>query len=86
MSNVLMEKLSDFLYNKPLWVWWLAYLVLTGGLFGLFNLAVYLLGINPLIGVLVLIAIAMVWGTLMYSHHGQKRKKTPKKTTNSSEE
>ena len=61
------RKFTGFLQGKPIWAWWLFYLASTAALFGIFRLALYLLGIKPWIGVLVLAATGLIWGTVMYS-------------------
>ena len=77
MSNFMMKKISDFLNDKPLWVWWIAYLLITAGIFGLFNLINYLLGIIPFVSVLVLIAIGLVWGYSAFARNRSKRESIP---------
>lgn len=67
------RKFTGFLRDKPIWAWWLFYLVSTAALFGVFRLALYLLGIKPWIGVLVLAATGLVWGTVMY-YRGKKER------------
>jgi len=72
MSNFMDKKISDLLNGKPLWVWWIVYLVITAGIFGIFNLINYLLGIIPFVGVLVLIAAGLLWGYIAFSHNKNK--------------
>ena len=62
MSEKKNSRLREFLIDKPVWVWLLVYLFLTGVIFGLSNLILYLLGIVPWIGVLVLVGIGTVVG------------------------
>ncbi len=70
------KKLSDILNGKPLWVWWIVYLLITGGFFGLFNLINYLLAIIPFVGVLVLIATGILWGYIAFSINKRKQDRT----------
>ena len=69
MHNSTDNKIISFLSDKPLWVWLLTFLVITGVLFGAFSLALYLLGIVPWIGVLIIIVAGLVWGGTMYLLH-----------------
>ena len=81
MSQTKETLLRGFLSNKPIWVWLLVYLALTGILFGLFNLILYLLGIVPWIGVLVLVFTGLLWGMIQYSRF-RKGIQTEEKTEN----
>jgi hypothetical protein len=65
-DNFLKKNVAAFLLDKPIWVWWLLHIVVTGALFGIFSLALYLLGIQWWVGVLVLIATGMIWGSIKY--------------------
>ncbi len=67
--NGIGKKLLNFLENRKLWVWLLVYLGLTGIIFGLSSLILYLLGIVPWIGVLALIATGLIWGFIQFSIH-----------------
>jgi len=69
MSGVIGKRLLGFLENKKLWVWLLVYLALTGIIFGLSSLILYLLGIVPWIGVMALIATGLIWGLIRFSLH-----------------
>jgi polyferredoxin len=79
-GNNVVKKVAGFLSDKPLWVWWLFYLALTGVLFGISNLAIYFLGIQVWIGVLVLILFGLIWGTVNY-YKLKGRIKTAKRKT-----
>ncbi len=72
MSEKKENRLREFLSEKPVWVWLLVYLALTGILFGLFNLILYLLGIVPWIGVMVLVGTGLLWGMIQYSRFHKK--------------
>jgi uncharacterized membrane protein len=65
-ENIVMENITAFLFDKPIWVWWIFHLVATAALFGVFRLALYLLAIQPWIGVLVLAATGLLWGSIRY--------------------
>ena len=67
--NGIGRKILKFLENRKLWVWLLVYLGLTGIIFGLSSLILYLLGIVPWIGVLALIAAGLIWGFIQFSIH-----------------
>ena len=66
-KNFVTKNIAAFLLDKPIWVWWISYVVLTGAFFGIFSLAFYLLGIQWVIGVLILIATGIIWGSIKYS-------------------
>ncbi len=72
--NGIGKKLLKFLENRKLWVWLLVYLGLTGIIFGLSSLILYLLGIVPWIGVLALIAAGLIWGFIQFSIHRNTEK------------
>jgi hypothetical protein len=63
-ENVLNKSINSFLADKPIWVWWLSYIVLTGVLFGIFYLVLYLLTINLWVGTLILLITGIVWGSI----------------------
>lgn len=84
MSGFLRKRLLGFLDNKKLWVWLLVYLGLTGILFGLSSLILYLLGIVPWIGVLALIAAGLIWGFIQFHIH-RNTDKTKKDNSESKE-
>ena len=65
-ENVVMESITAFLFDKPIWVWWLFHLAATAALFGVFRLALYLLAIQSWVGVLVLTATGLLWGSVRY--------------------
>jgi hypothetical protein len=70
----LKKRYTGFLTGKPIWAWWIFYLASTAALFGIFRLAFYLLGIKPWIGVLILAATGLIWGTVMYSRNKKENK------------
>ncbi len=65
-KNLVLGKIDRFLQKRPIWAWWISYVVITGGLFGLFYLAFYLLGIKPWLSVLLLITAGIVWGSTKF--------------------
>lgn len=75
--NFIAEKAAAFLKEKPMWVWWIFYVILTGLLFSLFYFVFYLLGIQRVIGVLILIATGIIWGSVKYMR--RKGKNTEEK-------
>jgi hypothetical protein len=62
------NKFMSFLSGKPMWAFWIAYTVLSGILFGIFYLAMYLMALLWWIPIIVIIAVGMIWGSL--SHKG----------------
>jgi len=63
-ENILNKSINSVLADKPIWVWWLSYIVLTGVLFGIFYLVLYLLTINWWVGILILLITGIVWGSI----------------------
>ncbi|MBN2736078.1 MAG: hypothetical protein JXR70_03795 [Spirochaetales bacterium] len=79
-GNELVKKVSGFLSDKPIWVWWISYVALTGVLFGISNLAIYLLGIQVWVGILVLILFGFIWGSVNFFKLQRTIKTKDKKT------
>lgn len=69
--------IMSVLANKPMWVFWVVYSALSGVLFGVFYTATYLLALRWWVAVIVIIAIGMVWGSLVYTKN--KRDEIPGK-------
>jgi len=65
-ENIIMKNVAAFLLDKPIWVWWIFHIVVTGALFGIFYLAFYLLSIQWLVGVLILLVTGIIWGSIKY--------------------
>jgi uncharacterized membrane protein len=66
MGNAVTRKIGAFLAEKPVWVWWIFYVVATGVLFGVFSLAFYLLTIQWWVAVLILFVAGIVWGSIKH--------------------
>ena len=62
----------SLLSNQPMWVFWIAYSVLTGFFFGIFYTATYLLALQWWLAVIVIIAIGVVWGSIIYTKNEPK--------------
>lgn len=60
-------KLMSLLSNKPMWVFWIAYSVLSGVFFGVFYAATYLLALKWWVAVVVIIAVGIIWGSFVYT-------------------
>jgi len=75
MEDIMSEKnpLINFLEGKHFWVWIVVYLLITGAIFGISRLVLYLLGMVPWIGVLALIAAGLLWAIIQYSRHKRKK-------------
>jgi len=56
--------LSSFLSGKPIWVWWITYLVITAAVFGIFYFIFYVLTVKIWIIMLLVVLIALVLGTV----------------------
>ncbi len=65
---------SSFLSNKPIWAFWIAYIILSGVLFGIFYTAMYLMSQLWWIPIIVIIAIGIIWGTLAYPKVPKEKK------------
>jgi hypothetical protein len=57
-----------------MWAFWIAYTVLSGILFGIFYTAMYLMAQLWWVPIIVVIAVGMIWGTLVYPKEPQKPK------------
>ncbi|MBU0955056.1 MAG: hypothetical protein KKI09_06475 [Spirochaetes bacterium] len=68
------KKFTSFLSDKPMWVFWITYSILSGILFGIFYAAMYLMAQLWWVPVIVIIVIGMIWGTLAYPKEAQKLK------------
>jgi len=66
-ENFIKKNVDAFLINKPIWAWWIFYVVATSALFGIFSLAIYLLGIQWWIGVFILLVTGIIWGSIKFS-------------------
>jgi hypothetical protein len=73
------KNLMSFLLQKPIWIFWIVYSVLSGILFGIFYTTIYLVAQRWWIPVVVIIVIGMIWGTVAYTSgtHDVKGKKDP---------
>jgi hypothetical protein len=67
-DNLVTKRVAAFLIDKPIWVWWIVHIAVTGALFGIFNLALYLIAIQWWVGVLILLITGVIWGSIRYSH------------------
>ncbi|MBN2531512.1 MAG: hypothetical protein JXB88_01405 [Spirochaetales bacterium] len=65
-GNIFTKNVAAFLLDKPIWVWWIFYVAVTVALFGIFYLAFYLLSIQWWVGVVILFATGMIWGSIKY--------------------
>ena len=72
VSKTAEKSFKSFLSHKPLWVFWIAYTLLSGILFGIFYTAMYLMAQLWWVPVIVVIAIGLTWGTLAYPKEFRK--------------
>ena len=79
-DNIVLERITAFLFDKAIWVWWLFYLAATAVLFGISRLALYFLVIQPWIGVLVLAGTGLIWGSVKYFQIKSKVSRISKNT------
>lgn len=74
-NKSLKESFMSLLSNKPIWVFWIAYSVLAGVFFGIFYTATYFLALRWWVAVLVIIAIGVIWGSIIYSDNKPETEK-----------
>lgn len=68
------KEVGSFLSDKPVWVWLIVYVVLTGIIFGLFYTIFHLLTLQWWVTTILILVVGLIWGTFAYYN----RKKTPK--------
>jgi len=68
-------KLMSFLSEKPIWVFWIVFIVLSGLLFGIFYTVMYLMAFRWWIAAVTIIAIGIIWGSITYKRKPDKEKK-----------
>lgn len=73
-KNAIESKLSSFLSGKPIWVWWITYLVITAVIFGIFYFIFYVLTVKIWIIMLLVVLIGLILGTVNFFNQ-----KTPPK-------
>jgi hypothetical protein len=61
------KTLASFTENKPIWVFWIIYIAISGALFGVFYGLVYLMTYRWWIAPILVIAGGITWGTAKYS-------------------
>ena len=59
-------KVKSYLVDKPIWVFWIIFTALTGVLFGISYIVIYLLSMRWWIMALVIIVFGMAAGTIAY--------------------
>lgn len=79
----LKDNFASLLSDRPMWVYWITYTVLTGIVFGIFYAAMYFLALQWWVTALVIIAIGMIWGTVSYTK--SKQNNEDKKENNKEE-
>jgi len=62
----LAKQAAGLLTGKPIWIWWIAYTVLVGLLFGLFYFAMTLLTEKWWAVAVIVPGAGIVWGTILY--------------------
>lgn len=72
-------KVVSLLKDKPMWVFWAVHSVLSGLIFAIFYTVTTLLALQWWVAVIVIIAIGMIWGSIVYSRK-EGVKKVGKKT------
>lgn len=75
-ATSLSEKMGSFLENKPIWAVWIIHTVLVGLMFGVFYAVMSLLALKWWGAALSIVAIGVIWGTLVHTKK-ELRKKGP---------
>lgn len=65
-GKVIETQVTSFLSGKPIWMWWIGFIVLTGFFFAVFYLIFYVLTVKWWVAVIIILAIGFVWGTINY--------------------
>jgi VIT1/CCC1 family predicted Fe2+/Mn2+ transporter len=78
IGETLESGITTALSNKPMWMFWAVYTVMSGVLFGVFYTAMYLLALKWWLAVIVIIATGLVWGTIVYTKESKLDKKGKK--------
>jgi hypothetical protein len=60
------KQVVSFLSGRPVWVWWIAYTVFCGLIFGVLYLVFYVLMFKWWIDLILVIAAGIIWGTIAY--------------------
>ncbi|GEM_PF-1177457 len=69
------QRVGNFLADKPLWVWWVSYVVLTLVFFLVFFLVITVFGSVPWWGwAIIILVIGFVWGSIKFSQQKPKKK------------
>jgi len=74
IGKVAETKVTSFMDDKPVWIFWIAYTVLVGALFGIFYAIMYMLALKWWIMAIVLILAGVAWGTFAYFNKEQRKK------------
>lgn len=60
------KQATGFLFGRPIWIWWISHIVLSGLLFGIFYLVWNILTDKWWGIALFILIIGIVWGTISY--------------------
>ena len=60
------KEVGSFLSDKPIWAWWIVYVVLIGVLFGLFYTIFHLLTLQWWVTIIIIAVIGLIWGSVAY--------------------
>ena len=71
------KEVGSFLSDKPIWVWWIGYVLLTAVLFAIFYLAFYVLTLKWWIDALLIIVIGLIWATIAFFNKNPVKSKKP---------
>lgn len=66
MEKKIDQKVTSWLSDKPVWVWWLSYIALTAILFVVFYIAWEILTGKWWVVPLAVIVTGLVWGSISY--------------------
>ncbi|MDA3900241.1 MAG: hypothetical protein PF637_06950 [Spirochaetes bacterium] len=66
VSKTTQKKVTSLLSDKPIWAFWLTYIVLSGILFGIFYTTMYFMVWKWWMLAMEILTIGLIWGTLKY--------------------
>lgn len=68
VGTAVKRNLRSFLSKKPMWVFWVAYTVLSGIIFSVFYAAMYMMARQWWIPVVAVLGIGVVWGSFVFTN------------------
>ena len=72
-------KLMEFLSDKPFWMYWIVYSALSGILFVVFYIPMFIIAQQWWIPFIVIMAVGLIWGSFAYTRETYESKEKKKK-------